>query len=61
MANHPEIPFSKINPAPYNPRQRLTPGDHEYQTIKNSVQEFGLVESSSGTSARQFGLRPHPS
>jgi hypothetical protein len=39
-----EIPFSKINPAPYNPRQRLTPADHEYQTIKNSIHEFSLVE-----------------
>ena len=39
-----EIPFAKINPAPYNPRQRLVPTDHEYQTIKNSVKEFGLVE-----------------
>jgi len=39
-----EIPFSKVNPAPYNPRERLTPADHEYQTIKNSVHEFGLVE-----------------
>jgi len=39
-----EIPFSKVNPAPYNPRERLTPADHEYQTIKNSVHDFGLVE-----------------
>jgi hypothetical protein len=39
-----EIQFSKINPAPYNPRQRLTPADHEYQTIKNSIHEFSLVE-----------------
>lgn len=39
-----EILFSKVNPAPYNPRQRLTPNDHEYQTIKNSVKDFGLVE-----------------
>lgn len=39
-----EILFSKVNAAPYNPRQRLTPADHEYQTIKNSVHDFGLVE-----------------
>jgi hypothetical protein len=39
-----DIPFTKVNPAPYNPRQRLTPADHEYQTIKNSVRDFGLVE-----------------
>jgi ParB-like nuclease domain len=39
-----DIPFSKINPAPYNPRQRLATTDHEYQTIKNSLKEFGLVQ-----------------
>ena len=39
-----DIPIAKINPAPYNPRQRLTPADHEYQTIKNSLDEFDLVE-----------------
>jgi hypothetical protein len=39
-----EIPFAKINRAPYNPRKRLTPNDHEYQVIKNSMKEFGLVE-----------------
>ncbi len=39
-----EISFTKVNPAPYNPRARLTPEDHEYQTIKNSIEEFGLAE-----------------
>lgn len=39
-----EIPIGKINTAPYNPRQRLSPDDHEYQIIKNSLEEFDLVE-----------------
>lgn len=38
------IPLSKIKPAPYNPRIDLKPGDEEYEKIKRSIQEFGLVE-----------------
>ena len=34
-----------INPAKYNPRLDLQPGDSEYEKIKRSIQEFGLVET----------------
>jgi hypothetical protein len=39
-----EILLSKINPAPYNPRRKLVPGDRAYEDIKRSIEEFGLVD-----------------
>jgi len=33
-----------INPAPYNPRKDLQPGDSQYEAIKNSIERFGFVE-----------------
>ncbi|CAJ1003893.1 site-specific DNA-methyltransferase [Brevibacillus aydinogluensis] len=39
-----KIPVSMINPAPYNPRIDLQPGDHEYEKLKRSIEEFGYVE-----------------
>ena len=39
------IPFSKVNPAPYNPRVDLKPGDLEYEKLKKGMDEFGLVET----------------
>ncbi|BAH42921.1 conserved hypothetical protein [Brevibacillus brevis NBRC 100599] len=39
-----KIPISKINPAPYNPRIDLQPGDPEYEKLKRSIQEFGYVQ-----------------
>lgn len=39
-----KIPLNKINPAPYNPRLDLKPGDAEYEKIKRSIKEFDLVE-----------------
>ncbi len=33
-----------INPAKYNPRKDLQPGDAEYEKIKRSITEFNLVE-----------------
>ena len=38
------IKIEKLNPAEYNPRLDLQPGDKEYEDIKRSVVEFGLVE-----------------
>lgn len=38
------IPISQVNPAPYNPRVALSPGDPEYEKLKRSIDEFGLVE-----------------
>lgn len=39
-----KIPISQINPAKYNPRMDLQPGDAEYEKIKRSIDEFDLVE-----------------
>lgn len=38
------IPVSKINPAIYNPRKDLKPGDKEYEKLKSSIQTFGYVD-----------------
>lgn len=38
------MPIDRLLPAPYNPRRPLLPGDPEYEALKRSVQEFGLVE-----------------
>jgi DNA modification methylase len=38
------IPIEMINPAPYNPRVDLKPGDEEYEKLKRSIEEFGYVE-----------------
>jgi len=38
------ISLSKINPAPYNPRKDLKPGDAEYEKLKRSIDEFGIVD-----------------
>ena len=33
-----------LNPAAYNPRRDLKPGDKEYEKLKRSISEFGYVE-----------------
>lgn len=38
------VRVSKINPAPYNPRKDLKPGDPEYEKLKRSIQDFGYVD-----------------
>lgn len=38
------IPIDRINPAPYNPRVDLKPGDPAYDKLVKSIAEFGLVE-----------------
>lgn len=38
------VPISKINPAPYNPRKDLKPGDPRYEALKRSIDTWGLVE-----------------
>jgi ParB-like chromosome segregation protein Spo0J len=38
------LPISRINPAPYNPRKDLQPGDAEYEKLKRSIERFGFVE-----------------
>jgi DNA modification methylase len=39
-----KVPIKKINPAPYNPRKDLKPGDPEYDKLKRSILEFDMVE-----------------
>ncbi len=39
-----KISISKLNPAKYNPRKDLKPGDAEYEKLKRSMDEFGYVE-----------------
>ncbi len=33
-----------LTPAHYNPRKKLKPGDKEYEKLKKSILEFGLVD-----------------
>lgn len=36
--------ISKLNPAEYNPRKNLQPGDAEYEKLKRSMEQFGYVD-----------------
>ena len=38
------ISTTRINPAPYNPRKDLKPGDPEYEELLHSIEQFGCVE-----------------
>jgi DNA modification methylase len=39
-----KVKIDKLNPALYNPRKDLKPGDTEYEKLKNSILTFGYVE-----------------
>ena len=39
-----KVLISEINPAPYNPRIDLKPGDPAYEKLKRSIETFGYVE-----------------
>ena len=39
-----KIKAGLLNPAEYNPRRDLKPGDREYEKLKRSIEEFGFVE-----------------
>ena len=39
-----KIHISKLNPAEYNPRKDLQPGDAESEKLKRSMEQFGYVE-----------------
>jgi len=39
-----KIPVSRLNPAAYNPRRELKSGDKDYEKLKRSITEFGMVE-----------------
>ena len=36
--------LTDLNPASYNPRKELKPGDAEFEKLKRSITEFGYVE-----------------
>jgi DNA modification methylase len=38
------VPITQLNPAAYNPRVDLQPGDPEYEKLRRSIQTFGYVE-----------------
>ena len=38
------LPIKDLNPAEYNPRKKLRPGDKEYEKIKSSIVEFGFAD-----------------
>ena len=38
------LKLSELNPAKYNPRKALKPGDKDFEKLKNSIQNFGYVE-----------------
>ena len=39
-----KIKAELLNPAAYNPRKDLNPGDKEHEKLKRSIEEFGYVE-----------------
>ena len=39
-----KIEIERLNPAKYNPRKDLQPGDEEYEKLKRSIEQFGYVE-----------------
>ena len=39
-----KIDATRLNPAPYNPRRDLKPGDKDYEKLKRSIEQFGAVE-----------------
>ena len=38
------VPINKLNPAEYNPRRDLKPGNPDYEKLKVSINTFGYVE-----------------
>ena len=38
------LKLSELNPAAYNPRKILKPGDAEFEKLKASIENFGYVE-----------------
>ena len=39
-----KVSADRLNPAAYNPRRNLKPGDKDYEKLKRSIEEFGFVE-----------------
>ena len=39
-----KVSADRLNPAAYNPRRDLKPGDKDYEKLRRSIEEFGFVE-----------------
>jgi len=39
-----KVSVEKINPAAYNPREDLQPGDPDYESLKKSIETFGYID-----------------
>lgn len=39
-----KVNAARLNPAAYNPRRDLKPGDKDYEKLKRSIEKFGFVE-----------------
>ncbi len=39
-----KLSIADLNPAKYNPRKKLKPGDPEFEKLKRSIETFGYVE-----------------
>ena len=38
------LPVQVLKPAAYTPRKTLTPGDKEYEKIRQAIEEFGFAD-----------------
>lgn len=38
------VPIKKLNPAVYNPRKQLKPGDSAYAALERSINEYGYID-----------------
>ena len=47
-----KMQVNELKAATYNPRKDLQPGDSEYEKLKRSIQEFGMLSQLFGTNAR---------
>lgn len=47
-----KIEMGKLRPAKYNPRVELKPGDAEYEKLKRSIVDLGLLNLLFGINAR---------
>ena len=39
-----KVNVNKMNPAPYNPREQLQPGEKDYNNLKKSIEKYGFVQ-----------------
>ena len=54
-----KVSADRLNPAAYNPRRDLKPGDKGYEKLKRSIEEFGFVEPVVWNQATGFVVGGH--